>query len=138
MGEWRRTLLLFLASALIGSCQSTSPSEKEDLKGINLTGDDLKKFEELRAEIEIGRNMAGRLLAFYGASDNRRLVQYINEIGTLISQYSDHPERRYVFDVIEHDEPNAFACPGGIFSLPVAPSSWPRRKQNLLELLPMR
>lgn len=106
-------LFVTFLTFFLGSCKTSQQETELQTESTDLSPEQMKEFEDLRAEIEIGRNMAGRLLAFYGASKNRRLVRYINEIGTLIGQYSDHPARRYVFDVIESDEPNAFACPGG-------------------------
>ena len=57
--------------------------------------------------------MAGRLLQYYGHYDNEELIKYINEVGLYVSANSDFPDRRYMFDIINTEEINAFACPGG-------------------------
>lgn len=72
-----------------------------------------KKLDEAKAEMEIGRNMAGRLIKFYGAYPDEKLVRYVNEVGNLVARYSDYPDRRFMFEVYYSDEVNAFACPGG-------------------------
>jgi hypothetical protein len=40
-----------------------------------LSIEEQRKLEEARAEMEIGRNMAGRLLKFYGAHPDEKLVR---------------------------------------------------------------
>lgn len=72
-----------------------------------------KKLDEARAEMEIGRNMAGRLIKYYGAYPDEKLVRYVNEVGSLVSRYSEFPERKFMFEVYYSDDVNAFACPGG-------------------------
>ena len=47
----------------------------------------------------LSRNMAGRLLSFYGTNNNEDLVRYINTVGNFVASYSDHPDRRYMFDI---------------------------------------
>ncbi|MFK7872697.1 MAG: M48 family metalloprotease [Oligoflexales bacterium] len=72
-----------------------------------------KKVEEYQAEVEIGRNMAGRLLTYYGTYGDRSTVEYLNKVGNYIGTYSDAPERRYMFAILDTEAVNAFACPGG-------------------------
>ena len=57
--------------------------------------------------------MAGRLLQYYGHYDNEDMIKYLNEVGLYVSANSDYPDRRYMFDIINTEEINAFACPGG-------------------------
>jgi predicted Zn-dependent protease len=78
-----------------------------------LSPEEQKKLDEAKAEMEIGRNMAGRLIKFYGAYPDEKLVRYVNEVGNLVSRYSDFPDRRFMFEVYYSEEVNAFACPGG-------------------------
>lgn len=72
-----------------------------------------KAIEDAKAEMEIGRNMAGRLLAFYGVFNDKPLVTYLNQVGNFVAKAGDYPNRRYMFAVLDSDSVNAFACPGG-------------------------
>lgn len=72
-----------------------------------------KKVDDFRAEVEVGRNMAGRMLAFYGALDNPAIINYVNRVGSFVGTYSDYPDRRYMIHILNTDQVNAFACPGG-------------------------
>lgn len=78
-----------------------------------LTEEEQKRLEEARAEMEIGRNMAGRLLQFYGVYEDRKLNTYVNTVGNYVAGFGDDPQRRYMFEVLDTDIVNAFACPGG-------------------------
>jgi len=66
-------------------------------------------------EYYIGRAVAGRLLATYKLSENRKLTDYLNLVGSSIVLHSDRVDTfgGYHFALIESEEPNAFACPGG-------------------------
>ena len=97
-------------STFLGGC---TPAAKSREQGEQLTTGQQKAVEEYRAEVEVGRNMAGRLLGYYGIIDDEKLVGYINQVGNYVASYSDFPERRYMFAVLKHESVNAFACPGG-------------------------
>jgi predicted Zn-dependent protease len=100
----------------LGGCTTPAvvkPSQLVEKKEKPLTKTEEEKLGEYQAEMELGRNMAGRLLQYYGTMDNAKLVEYVNEVGNYIASVSDHPERRYMFAVLNSDTVNAFACPGG-------------------------
>jgi beta-barrel assembly-enhancing protease len=108
-----RDFLAFgLSLVLVGSCSFGSKPKPDQLE-TKPDAEQQKKLEEARAELEIGRNMAGRLLKFYGAYPDEKLVRYVNEVGNFVAKYSEFPDRRYMFEVYNSDTVNAFACPGG-------------------------
>jgi len=78
-----------------------------------LSPEDQKRVDEYRAEVEVGRNMAGRLLSFYGAIENPDIVNYVNRVGQYVGSFSDFPDRRYMVHILKTEQVNAFACPGG-------------------------
>jgi predicted Zn-dependent protease len=101
-----RTFILGLAVLWpLGSCVTTSKSD--------LSEEEQRKLAEYAAEVEVGRNMAGRLLQFYGTISDADVVKYVNRIGRYVASFSDYPDRRYMFNIIDSEEVNAFACPGG-------------------------
>lgn len=111
LNKFQKSLLcttLIAGVAAFSSC-TTSP-KKEDS---NLSKKEQEKIDEYRAEVEIGRNMAGRLLQYYGVVDDTSLIQYVNRVGNYVASYGDFPDRKYMFQIIDSDEVNAFACPGG-------------------------
>ncbi|RYZ71253.1 MAG: hypothetical protein EOP09_04910 [Proteobacteria bacterium] len=104
------TFIFALLGTLSCSAPKEEPKESVDSK---LSADDQRKLDEARAEMEIGRNMAGRLIKYYGAYPDEKLVRYVNEVGALVSRSSDYPDRKFMFEVYYSDDVNAFACPGG-------------------------
>ena len=90
-----------------------SSSHKNKEPGSKLSKQEAERVNEYQAEVEIGRNMAGRLLQYYGVVDNTPLINYINKVGNYVASYGDFPDRKYMFQVIDSEEVNAFACPGG-------------------------
>ncbi len=67
-------------------------------------------------EYFIGKAVAARLLQYYSLYDNQRLIKYINLIGQTIALHSEKPLTfgGYHFAILNTEELNAFACPGGI------------------------
>lgn len=80
---------------------------------LNLSDKEQEKVDEFKAEVELGRNMAGRLLQFYGVVENESVLTYINTIGRKVADSGDFPDRNYMFNILDTPAINAFACPGG-------------------------
>lgn len=121
-----RIMRSFFAGSLscaLGFLSSCATKKKDDSEAKTAEGrmseEQRKALEDARAEMEIGRNMAGRLLKFYGAYQDEKLVRYVNEVGLYVAKFSEHPERRYMFDVYNSETVNAFACPGGYILLSI-------------------
>jgi predicted Zn-dependent protease len=75
-------------------------------------------FEEFTPENEyyIGRTIAANILSKYKAYQNMGPNQYINLVGQTVARASDKPEtfKGYHFLILDTDEINAFAAPGGL------------------------
>lgn len=110
----RRQVFTCLSLITVGLAAATAcKTMRKDQAPTELSEEERKKVDEARAEMEIGRNMAGRLLQFYGVYEDKKLAQYVNQVGNYVASFSEHPERRYMFEIIDSDMVNAFACPGG-------------------------
>ena len=64
-------------------------------------------------EIDFGRGVSAKILGKYPILRDERKVRYISQIGTGISAQLGRPELRYFFGILDTDEINAFAAPGG-------------------------
>jgi len=77
-----------------------------------------KAFEKLTPEQEfyIGRSVAATILSSYAPYDNADANTYLNTLGQALALSSDKPETfgGYHFLVMDTDEVNAFAAPGGL------------------------
>jgi predicted Zn-dependent protease len=77
-----------------------------------------KSFQDLTPEQEyyIGRAVAATLLSTYPPLDDPQANAYLNQLGQTLALASDQPETfgGYHFLLLDSDELNAFACPGGL------------------------
>ena len=109
------SVISFVVAGLVYSgCTSTKSAE---VTGPALSKEEQQFIDDYKAEVEVGRNMAGRLVAFYGEYLDPGLTEYINQVGRYVARNGDSPDRRYMFAVLDADSPNAFACPGGYILL---------------------
>ena len=77
-----------------------------------------KTFQDITPEQEyyIGRTVAATVLAGYKPKTAEDLNGYLNQVGQSLAQFSARPETfgGYHFLVLDSDEINAFAAPGGL------------------------
>ncbi len=64
-------------------------------------------------EIRIGKQIAGNLLGAAPLVKDDTLQQYVNSVGRWVALQSSRPELPWKFGVIESEDINAFAAPGG-------------------------
>lgn len=80
-----------------------------------------KTFQDITPEQEyyIGRSVAATVLKAYKVYDHREAIEYINVLGQTLALASDMPETfgGYHFAILDSDEINAFAAPGGLIMI---------------------
>lgn len=64
-------------------------------------------------EIAIGRQIAGNLLGASPLVKDAQLQQYVNSVGRWVASQSERPDLPWHFGVIDSNDVNAFAAPGG-------------------------
>jgi predicted Zn-dependent protease len=76
-----------------------------------------KTFQDITPEQEyyIGRSVGATIIQAYNVYDRAEANAYLNRLGQSVARFSDMPEtfRGYRFLILETDEVNAFAAPGG-------------------------
>ncbi|NND60987.1 MAG: M48 family metalloprotease [Gammaproteobacteria bacterium] len=98
----RRWLLLPVAAAVLAAC-GTNP----------VTGEkDLILMSEER-EIAIGRQYHQQIMQEYKIYEDRDLQSYVQAIGERLAANSHRPQLTYHFTLLDSEEINAFALPGG-------------------------
>jgi predicted Zn-dependent protease len=85
-----------------GGSTSSAPKEVTPPKETKATRDS-----------EAARQRHQQILQQVGRYDDERLQQYVNEIGQRVAAKSDRPDLTYTFTVLDDDQINAFADPGG-------------------------
>ena len=64
-------------------------------------------------EIALGREISGNLLGTAPLVKDAALQKYVNSVGRWVASQSERPDLPWRFGVIESDDLNAFAAPGG-------------------------
>src|SRR5205823_6388976 len=64
-------------------------------------------------EIELGRSVTAALGSRYKLLRDESLTRYVALVGNAVAAQSERPDIRYYFGVLDTDEVNAFAAPGG-------------------------
>lgn len=70
-------------------------------------------LDDIEAEIAFGKDLAAKILKKHPLSKNKRLQKYISLLGAGIVGQIGRPELSYHFAILDLDDVNAYACPGG-------------------------
>ncbi len=84
------------------SCVTTGPGGKTDFI-----------FISTPEEVEIGRQVASEVESEEKILRNSTVQDYVNNVGQKIAGVCDRTDVEYKFKVIDKEDINAFACPGG-------------------------
>lgn len=68
---------------------------------------------DIAAEIAFGRAIAARILGRHKAYDNPALIKYVSLVGATLALSTNRPELEFHWMVLDTDEVNAYASPGG-------------------------
>ena len=115
--EWKNRTLLMLTLALCSTAAwGANPFEQQLLntlkRGVQekVTGKPATSVEE---EVAIGRQIAGNLLGAASLVKDAKLQKYVNNVGRWVANQSERPDLAWHFGVIDSNDVNAFAAPGG-------------------------
>lgn len=101
-----------------GKTQDSTPQKQTGKKTPSLTDlPDLFKGTSTEEEIAIGQEIAGRLLGAAPLVKDERLQRYVNQVGKWVSLQSGRTDLDWYFGVIDSEDINAFAAPGGFIFL---------------------
>lgn len=124
-------LIIFLAAWAGNSVQKASAGAKDnpfggigkplglDDKTIDLIDKGASAAKSLQPikypeEKAIGGGVALKVFSSYGgAYSNEGIARYVSLVGKSVAMVSDRPDIEYYFSVLNSEEPNAFAAPGG-------------------------
>lgn len=69
--------------------------------------------DDIKAEVQFGREVAARILGRHKLHEDEQLTKYVNLIGKTVAENAGRPEIEFRFGVLQADYPNAYAAPGG-------------------------
>jgi len=92
----------------------SAPTSKE-AAAVNLLGSLLasQKGTPLEEERMLGDQITGNLLGAVSLVRDDRLQRYVNQVGRWVALQSERPDLTWNFGVIDSEDINAFAAPGG-------------------------
>ncbi len=96
----KKFILLLIIS--ITGCITTGPGGKKSFIIIPTS-----------VEVDIGKQVATDVESTEKLLNNAEVQNYVNKIGQKIAKVCDRKDVKYKFKVLDSDEINAFACPGG-------------------------
>ena len=109
-------LRFWFAMSLVSCTLGTASAASFDLGKIFDAGKDVataaKGIDE-KEEIEIGREVAGRMLGAAPLVNDANLQAYVNRVGRWVAAQSERPDLPWHFGVLDNSDVNAFAAPGG-------------------------
>ena len=111
----RRIAALLAVAALAAA----APAEAQFRLDLNRLVDTAKNIGKAtgeiaeKEEIEIGGDMAARLLGAAPLAADEALQRYVNQVGRWLASQTERPELPWKFGVLEAPQLNAFATPGG-------------------------
>jgi hypothetical protein len=98
-----------------------------------------KAAREISDEEEyfVGRAVAARIISSYPLSVDESLTVYINKVGQAVALHSEKPYTYggYHFALLDSDEVNAFACPGGTILITTGMLKTVRNEDELAAVL---
>jgi beta-barrel assembly-enhancing protease len=86
---------------------ASQDNSANDLSSINLSDPSVED------EIKLGREITGNLLGASALVKDEALQKYVNLVGRWVASQSERPDLPWHFGVIESEDINAFAAPGG-------------------------
>jgi len=102
----KRISVVFVVFLIFGlflfNCATTGPGGKKSLILIST-----------EQEIVIGESLVEDIESKNKVTEDSILADYVNQLSQKIATVSDRKDIEYHFKVLESEEINAFACPGG-------------------------
>lgn len=108
-----RILLALLAFLAAGAAQAQFSLDINRI--VNTVKSATQAFKDIDEpqEIEIGRDMAARLLGAAPLVQDEALQRYVNNVGRWLAAQTERPDLPWHFGVMDAPQLNAFAVPGG-------------------------
>lgn len=108
----KRALIALIATTTLGIGAPHAAQEfRQRLSGVS--ADIATLSRDLQAEVEFGRNLASLILGRHPLKSSAEQQRYINLVGRSLAMHGERQEIDYHFAIIDSDQVNAYAAPGG-------------------------
>ena len=82
-------------------------------KRLHSSANDTVTEDDIRTEINFGRDIAARILGRYPMLENQDVQRYVQLVGKSLALSSSRPEIKFHFAVLNAEHINAYSTPGG-------------------------
>ena len=90
---------------------------------------------DIEKELVFGREVAAVMLAQRPLVENPELNRYVNLVGQSVARHGNRPELEFLFAVVDSNEVNAYAVPGGYIFITTAALELIRNEAELAAVL---
>jgi predicted Zn-dependent protease len=108
-----RVVLIAVMALCVAAPMAVSAAEPETQWRQRLSSRDEVAESDITEEVRFGREVAARIIGRYGMYDNPGLNRYVNLVGNVLTMSTNRPELEFHFAILNTDEINAYAAPGG-------------------------
>jgi predicted Zn-dependent protease len=108
-----KRIAIALCCLLVLTAVSAQAGMFDKVAKVAETGKKLNVKIDEKQERSLGRGVAANLIARFGLVEDKKLTDYVATLGNYVASLSDRPELPFRFAILDADEVNAFACPGG-------------------------
>lgn len=124
------------AAALLAAAVTTVTAAEDYRKRASHEGaGSYTKVSDVEAEIKFGRDVGARVLGRYRLQDDKRLTRYLNLVGKAVALHAGRPEIEYRFALLQSDNVNAYAAPGGYIFITTGALAQMRDESELAAVL---
>jgi beta-barrel assembly-enhancing protease len=133
---YSRFLCVFFSVAFLQGCDKAVQIAPSLTRVVGATSKAVRPMTE-REEYYVGRAVAATILGQYRIYNSDRLTSYINDVGQAVALGSDRPYTQggYHFVILDTEEVNAMACPGGIIFITRGMLQKARNEEELAAIL---
>jgi predicted Zn-dependent protease len=107
-------IFLVIASfmAVFAMCLPDDASSRSSRKRASQLRDTVSE-DDVKAEIQFGREVGARVLGQYALYDEEKLTKYVNLVAASLARNAGRPELTFRVAILKSDNINAYAAPGG-------------------------
>lgn len=109
----------FAAALVFAVSLATAGAARAQFGGLKKIKEKAEKVQDALApmtveeEMEVGREVAAKLIGYFGLVEDDALTDYVNLVGGTVAAQSERQVVPYRFAVLKSDSMNAFSTPGG-------------------------
>ncbi len=113
------TVWALALGTMLGTVSAANAQFGDIMRRVDKAKEKVDKAQEALAPIPVedekalGREVAAKLVGYFGALADESLTRYVNEVGATVAAQAERQAVPYRFAVLDSDSINAFSAPGG-------------------------